>query len=161
MLVVLIIILFYVPFDLQLMLNTCHVRVFMQCLQSGFLQQPLSLSLTRQIKAGSICAISQYIFKYVFQSDLISKANCDWICDKVCNEFGHTLSCSFSRTEAGLLNKCSYFRCDQFTNMRDMILVTLCCVTQVRLRCSVKLLVREENFEIYKVMQIQQFSPAN
>jgi hypothetical protein len=23
----------------------------------------------------------------------------------------------------------SYFRCDQFTNMRDIILVTLCCAT--------------------------------
>jgi hypothetical protein len=33
--------------------------------------------------------------------------------------------------------------------------------TNEKLDDAVKLLVREENFEIYKVMQIQQFSPAN
>jgi hypothetical protein len=45
-------------------------------------------------------------------------------------------------SEAGLLNKCSclarVFSVTKFIIVKDMILVTLCCATQVRLRCSTK-----------------------
>ncbi len=44
--------------------------------------------------------------------------------------------------EAGLLNKCSCLAralgLTKFTTMRDMILVTLCCATKVRLECLTK-----------------------
>jgi hypothetical protein len=54
-----------------------------------------------------------------------------------CYDFGQTLllkpDLDVKKIVAGLLNKSSSFKCDQFTNM---LLVTVCCATSVRLRCS-------------------------
>ncbi len=62
--------------------------------------------------------------------------------------FGHTLLCylsptwMFNRTTTGLLNIRSCLAptlgVTKFINVKDMILVTLCCVTEVRLRCSIE-----------------------
>jgi hypothetical protein len=95
------------------------------------------------------CASLTRLFnKLASEATLLNKGSClaatfrsDQIISSNCIEFGHTLLCYASLTrmfhklasEAGLLNYCSCLALalgvTKFTNMRDMILVTLCCAT--------------------------------
>ena len=63
------------------------------------------------------------------------------------------------------LNKFWFFVCRSLREPENVLVDLLCTDKENCLRRTeegaVKLLVREENFEIYKVTRIQQFSPAN